>query len=239
MKTTKYALLLLCLSLSALSGHAGVSKNQRRLLIVSELTKYGVGKYKWLYQFLDANTVSMAQAMVGNKYRSVSVLSGSQASADNFVHRLKTLTHSSQVKALDVIVSLHGMSNKLYFRDGEVTTQALRDEIKSRIPLSKRRKFRLMYNLACYGSTHNNEFRSAGFRGSLGSKLVNTASGSEYPVFLSRWGMGHRVKSILMQTNNDPAMFVSDNAAKLMGFSNPNSKKVFSGFNLNINNNAY
>lgn len=206
---------------------------QRRLVVVSSLETFGQAKYAWLYSFLDASTISMAQAVLGSSYNQVSVLSKQAAKKSSFISLLRNLTDKSYVKAVDVILSVHGTTNAVYFDDGKVTAQNLRDSLKM---IPKQNKFRLMYNLACYGNTHSDEFRSAGFKTAIGSKKTNTASASEYPVFLGRWKVGHKVKDIIAQTNADPALVASDAAAGLMGFSGADSHKVISGYkSLTIN----
>jgi len=103
----------------------------------------------------------------------------------------------------------------------------------------KKSKLRLMYNLACYGASHRNDFRAAGFRTAIGARKTNTSSASEYPVFLSRWKVAHPVNSIFAFTNADPGMTISDAAAGAMGFNDADSKKLISGLStLTINGNA-
>ncbi len=224
--------------LAAMSGHseASVNKSQRRLVVVSSLETFGNPKYVWLYQFLNASTISLAQTSLGNSYQSVSVLPETSAKKSTFVTLLANLTNQASTSAVDVILSLHGSTNTLWFYDGSMSTGTLQQQL-SNIP--KRGKLRLMYNLACYGSTHSNEFTASGFRTAIGSRKTNASSASEYPVFLARWKLGHPVNSTIALTNADPALKAADMAAGSMGFADADSYKLISGLKtLNINSDA-
>ncbi|MCB0405570.1 MAG: hypothetical protein KDD51_12365 [Bdellovibrionales bacterium] len=237
MRKTRLVLAVVALLLTAgTTSSAAVAKNQRRLVLVSSLQKFGLNKYKWLYSFLDASTISMGQAGLGGNYSGVSVIQDAYGTKANFVNCLRHTAASPTVKAIDVVLSLHGADEKLYFHDGKVVAADLEADLKT---IPNRSKLRLMYNLACYGSTHRNNFRNSGFRTAIGARKVNTASASEYPVFISRWNLGHTISSIFAQTNADPAMQVSDNVAKSWGFSDADSYKLISGTSgLTINSNA-
>lgn len=218
------------------TAEAAISKNQRRLLVVSNLTTFGQAKYEWLYKFLDASTISMAKTFLSSKYSYVHTLTPSNATKANFQNSLKSITNASSVKGVDVILSLHGASNALWFKDGGYSTANVQSGLQT---LPNRSKFRLMYNLACYGSSHRNEFINAGFRTAIGSRKTNTSSASEYPEFLTRYGMGHSVNSIIASSNSNPGMGFSDAAAGMMGFSDADSYKLISGVKtLTINHNA-
>lgn len=208
-------------------AEAAVHKSKRRLLVVSSLEKFGSAKYAWLYRFLDGATISAGVSALGGSYAGVSMLPEPVATQQNFINVLRSLTNHYNTLAVDVILSLHGAQNKLWFFDGSVSTGDLKDAMREQIP--KRHKLRLMYNLACYGSSHRNEFRSAGFRTVIGARKVNAASASEYPTFLSMWKAGSPVNAILSVTNNDPALGAADMAARGMGFSDADSRKWVSG----------
>lgn len=216
---------------------AATAKSQRRLLIVSNLTTFGMAKYEWLYKFLDASTISMGKSMLGNYYQSISALTPNLAKRQNFKNSLRAISNISSVKAIDVILSLHGANEKMWFEDGGFSTQEIKSDL---LTIPHRNKFRLLYTLACYGASHRNEFLDSGFRTAVGALKTNTASASEYPEFLTRYASGHSVKNIFASTNANPALAASDAAAATMGFNDANSRKYVGGLQtLNINSNPY
>ncbi|MGB0454113.1 MAG: hypothetical protein ACPGJV_10410 [Bacteriovoracaceae bacterium] len=218
---------------------AKVSKGHRQLVVVSELKTFGQSNLSWLYSFLDASTVTVAVAKMSHAYRSIKIIKGSKATKTRFVNVLNRYSKRNAISAIDVILSLHGLSNELYFADGAVSTFDLRDDLKDN---PKKYKYRLMYNLACYGSSHRNEFRASGFKTVVGARRVNANSAFEYPFFLTHYGLGTmNVKTIIGFTNMHPSKLSYDFMAKTVGgFSDADSHKKISGVqNLKINSNAF
>lgn len=216
--------LMVTLSLNAFGS---VKKNERRLLVVTNLVTNGSAKYEWLYSFLEAQTISMAKAKLENKYKKITVLPKATASKNAFVGTMKNITKLNGLRALDVILSMHGTPERLWFSNGSMKAVDLQEKIKSEVQYNFR--LRMMYNLACYGSTHRNNFINAGFLTAIGARGINANSGYEYATFLNQFGNNASVKSILQGTNNSPLLGTSDAAAVSAGFSKADSYKRISG----------
>lgn len=226
MKVLKLVSVMLMIIVVSPKSFSAVSKSERQLLIISNLSKYGKSNYKWLYKFLDASAISMAKNLVGSQYTKAFALTPPAATSKNFFKSLDRITNNSNVDALDVIISLHGNPNRLTFKDGAFNMTSIKNELNT---IKENRKFRLLYNTACYGDSHSDEFLAGGFKTSIGSLKVNTASASEYPEFLMRYRMRHPVGKIIKSTNSKMGLRISDAIAKRIGFPNSDSRKVVRG----------
>ena len=214
------------LGLLSVEAQAQVGLDQRVLLVTANLSS-NVSKYKSLYKFLDAQSVSLAQSRLGGKYRRIYVLSGERATRAEFVRSLSSLAGSSLNGAIDALVHLHGSQGGLSFADGFVRTSTLSSEIQ-REDLDG--KARALYSTACYGSTHSQDFLNAGFLVASGARAVNAASAYEYPKFMSEFGGGASFGSAMSKADSkilrDAADWIADN---ILGFENVDSRKVVSG----------
>jgi hypothetical protein len=205
---------------------SGVRKNDRELLVVVNLVDFGIKKWEWLYHWLDTSAVPTTNILLGAHYKKITFLEKSKASCEEFLKKMSAICAKKHVKALDVILHLHGAKQKLWFADGSIKTDKLSDQIKA---LNLRDRLRLLYSVACYGSSHAQDFVDAGFRTASGAIGVNTNSDYNYPAVLSKWTSNGRYKDAV-ELGNNPLMVASHDAvAKKMGFRDANSKKVING----------
>lgn len=207
---------------------AAVTKDERALIVVSELKTFGDPKLAWLYQFLEASGVVMAQTMLGGKYKKIVVLSGSAATRTNLGTKITQLKNDSTIKAIDVFVHLHGSSGKLWFANGSTTSSSLKTYIASKGAQSK---LRIFYSTACYGKSHAQDMVDAGFDAASGAVGVNANSSYEYPAIMGKLATGSTFKQAIDFGNNPAMRATHDNAAKLAGFPQANSFKVLRGNN--------
>ena len=112
-----------------------VKRNERRVLIVSELPTFGKKNLKWLYSFLDASGVAIGVSTLAPFYKEVRALTGAKATKAKFVSTLCSMSRKPGTKAVDVIVNLHGAKDRLWFRDGSVKTEKLAEEIQPAIAM--------------------------------------------------------------------------------------------------------
>jgi hypothetical protein len=217
MKKLLTTLATLGVLMAANSANAEITKNERVLVVVSELTEHGPRDLRDLYSVLENMTRAIPRGILASEYsRTIGQFDRSATSA-NFVNVLRTLALDERVQAIDVVLSLHGSSNKLYFFEGEVrianlmerllraTTPAQRDLV-----VKLKKKLRLMYNLSCFGDSVNEDFISMGFDTSVGSIAVNANGEVEFPSFVALWRLGASVKDALAPTNNPAAIFAHD-----------------------------
>jgi hypothetical protein len=203
-----------------------VKRKQRVLLVVANLTTHGRENLKWLYKWLDANSLNVATVLLGALYRRVYTLTGDEVTVDNFVDQLERLAADPKIKAIDVLINLHGWKGKLWFVEGPVKVKRLADLIAEE---HIERKLRLLYSTACYGATHALDFVRAGFRVASGAVGVNANGAHDYPTQLLYWAMGATYKSALAAGNNKLITSVYDKLARKFDFEDVNSKKIAVG----------
>ena len=204
-----------------------VSKEERVLLVVANLTTHGKPEFEWLYEWLDQNTVRVANWLMGPRYRHIDTLINDEATKSGFVNRIIGLAQDPQTKALDVFLSLHGNPGTLYFHDGEVETGELKSQLQA---ADLKHRLRLLYSTACHGITHADDFVKAGFRVASGAKQVNANGPYDYPTQLRHWGRGDTYRAAVRAGNDPIFLAVHDRIAEfIMGFENVDSEKVIVG----------
>ncbi len=235
MKKITLTIAALLLTLTSNQAQARIDKQDRVLVVVSELQTHGPQNLRGLYRAIEDLTQVSTSVILGDDYRQVHMLKGANATVANFKSRLQTLSKDPSVKAIDVIFSLHGATNKVYFREGGVEMSSLLNQMTSTSAsmtaaqiTTMKRKLRMMYNLSCFGQSHNNEFRSMGFDVSVGSVGVNANSEAEYASVLTQWSFNWKFIDTFNATNNDVALAIADQPVRLAGIP-ANSKKMFAG----------
>ena len=203
-----------------------VSKDERALLVVANLTTWADGRYKALYQWLDQNAVSVAKVLMRLHYRQIEALAGPHATRESFVRRITDMARDPRTRALDVFLHLHGQPGKLFFEEGAVGTEGLAAQLAG-AGLSER--LRLLYSTACYGASHAPDFLKAGFRIASGSLGANANGPYDYPVQLLNWGLGQTYRMVARAGNHPAFMSTLDNLARALGFEDVNSHKTLHG----------
>jgi len=207
-----------------------ITKDKRALLVVANLvlgdSDADGGDYPRLYEWLDRYAVLVANMLMRPAYRIVESLTKDQVTLGAFLDRVNTLAKNPQTQALDVFLIMHGSPGRLYFDDGSITTPDLSERIGA-ADLSNR--LRLLYSTACYGASHAEDFVKAGFRTASGAIAVCANGPYEFPTQLLKWGTLQTYKSTVIAGNNPVFRIIHDNAAKMMGFTDVNSKKIIAG----------
>lgn len=214
----KLAVVVLAATMS-FQANAVIEKRDRVLLVVSELDVHAPRESGDLYRTLESLTRAIPGGVLRSEYRAIIGQFDRSATSTNFVNALRTLALDENVKAIDVILSLHGSPNRLYFFNGatrisDLSAGLLRANTPAQQELVRKlkKKLRLMYNMSCYGESVNEEFQQMGFDTSIGSVAVNANSDVEFPSFVGLWRMGFKVSDALAPTNNPAALFAHDGA---------------------------
>jgi hypothetical protein len=235
MKKITLTIAALLLTMISNQAQARIDKQDRVLVVVSELQTHGPQNLRQLYGAIEELTQVSTSVILGDDYREVYMLRGVNATVANFKSRIQSLSKNPSVKAIDVIFSLHGASNRVYFREGGVDMSALLTQMTSTSAsmttaqvATMKRKLRMIYNLSCFGQSHNNEFRSMGFDVSVGSVGVNANSEAEYASVLTQWSFNWKFIDTFNATNNDVALAITDQPVRAAGIP-ANSKKMFAG----------
>ncbi|HLM01315.1 MAG TPA: hypothetical protein VK400_09705 [Pyrinomonadaceae bacterium] len=211
-----------------------VTKKGRALVAIINVQDNVPKNVRWLYQFIDASG-AIASDLLAVKYGKYQKLYGGNATRARFVNALKNLGEDASVKALDVLVMIHGLDGKLVFADATCDTAELSAEIRA---LDLSNKLRLLYSTACYGFSHTGDFINAGFSAAVGAKKVNANAASEVPVLFSMWAAGSRLKDAVAKGDSSVTRRPADKAAQWFGRINKtawrddvNSEKVIIGSN--------
>lgn len=205
-----------------------VTKQQRRLLLVSELVTNGRPNLAWLYLFLDASGVQIGTTLLAPHYREIHVLTGSKATAAGFVSRLAALCKKPGTKAVDVILQLHGSETRLWFHGSNQSIKVA--ELAAQVAAKNLgHRLRLFYSLACVAAAHAPLWVEAGFATASGARGTNCNSATDYPGQLTAWAAGMKYGACVKVGNAQPGRGIADAAGTEMGFSDADSFKVIAG----------
>jgi hypothetical protein len=203
-----------------------VKKRERALLVVANLSHGGVARLKKLYEWLDANAENVAALILKKHYHKFEVLSKEEATFANFISQISTLAGDPHVRALDVILVLHGQRGKLLFEGGNVSSERIKNQIQA---ANITHRLRLLYSTACYGATHAQDFVDAGFRTASGAEAICANGPFDFPVQLYNWKENKTYKSVVKAGNNELGLIPHDLIAKGLGFRDVNSHKIIVG----------
>ena len=203
-----------------------VDKSGRALLVVNSLVAGGEPKYRWLYEFCEASGVAVAETLLRPHYARYRKLTAPNATRAAFLQALQALGGEPGVKAIDLLLMLHGSENRLHFDGGAIRTGDLRGELAG---LGLGGRLRMVYSTCCYGDSHSDDFVAGGFRAAVGSAAVNTNAATEYPTVLTLWAAGSTLKDAVAAGENPLTRLPQDQIAKLMGFADANSDKTIRG----------
>ena len=205
---------------------ADVSKDERTLLVVANLSTWGQPRLQWLYEWLDRNAVSVAKLMLEPHYRQIQTLTGAETTRSNFVEEITRLAQEPETKALDVLLSLHGLDGVLYFEDSPAQSSEVGEELKQ---ADLGHRLRLLYSTACYGASHAVDFVKAGFRVASGAMALNANGPYDFPTQLLHWRAGETYRLAVRRANNRLFIDTHDAIARALGFDPVNSEKAIEG----------
>ena len=229
-----------------------VSKQERVLVILSELDSTGNPDMRDFYRVLDDLTNHMTRAILQDKYRQIVMLDNQRATLPNFKKVLYDLAKNPTIRAIDVIVSLHGSPDHLSFAEGAYSKVRVRDFIletaskpEKATQIQLKKKLRALYNLACFAGKDMEKMRDLSFAVVNGAKGVNANSEVELVPALTAWANGVGFKNSFAGSNNPLALAIFDEPIRIAGrvgrnsLQYVNSEKVFLGEgNITINSSA-
>src|SRR5436190_19295424 len=105
-----------------------IGKNERALLVVSNMVTYGRSDLKWLYQFIEFSGAALTDMILRSRYQSYCKLVGAVATKSAFIDTIAALGADDTIKAIDIILMLHGFDGTLCFADGEIESLAVAHE---------------------------------------------------------------------------------------------------------------
>jgi hypothetical protein len=206
-----------------------VDDAERALVLISSLTPAGKARLKSLYRGLGVASVELADLVLRPMYGRAKMLRNGDATRQKFVDAIVQSAKPDDVRAVDVVVVLHGSPGRLIFDNGagKPDSVTVTDLIPALAPASS--KLRVLYSTACYGLSHAQSFVDAGFDAACGA-IGECANGpAEYPQVLSTWAHGHTFKDAVNKGDDPTTRKIFDAIAKLSGFPNANSDKEIKG----------
>jgi hypothetical protein len=205
-----------------------VSKENRALLVVVYLSTNKQQDLEILYSWFDRNLVRFAQLVLNDDYEYICILKKENAvvSSKNFISKIKEIAANPEIRALDVILSLHGVEGRLIFSDGRIYSQDLGQRLRAE---GLKDKLRLLYSGACYGNSHAGDFIDAGFRVASGAIGVASNGAFDFPLQFIRWSSGEPYEAVVKAGNFQFGIDISDTVARMKGYKNVNSKKLITG----------
>jgi hypothetical protein len=203
-----------------------INKNERAVLVISNMVTYGRSDLQRLYQFIERSGVAIAETILRPRYKTYRTLIQKQATFQATVDTLMALISDDSIQAIDLVLNLHGDEKILCFEDGTVHTGRIKKEL---LNLNAKNKLRMVYSTCCYGESHAEDFIASGFKAASGAVATNADAATEYPVFLTLWAAGRKFKDAVGAGNNPITRIPQDRAAKALGFDDADSHKVIVG----------
>lgn len=205
-----------------------VRKENRALLVVVYLSTNKQQDLEILYGWFDRNLVRFVQLVLKNDYEHIYVLKKENAvvSSINFIAKIKEIAATPEIKALDVVLSLHGEEGRLIFSDGRIYSHDLGQRLRAE---GLNDKLRLLYSGACYGNTHAGDFIDAGFRVASGAIGVASNGAFDFPLQFIHWSRGEPYEAVVKAGNFQFGIDISDTVARIKGYRNVNSRKIITG----------
>jgi len=206
-----------------------MDKEQRAVVVISSLAPAGRKRLKVLYRALETISVEIADHMLRPVYGSYTVLSGAKAGRARFAAAVLAAAARDEIRAVDVVIVLHGSPGKIIFDDGNgkgVSVPAT-DVAADLTPAGP--KLRMAYSTACYGESDAAALLAAGFDASCGA-VGECANGPvEFPQVLSMWSHSHTLKDAVAKGDDPSTRVIFDTVAKWSGFPHANSQKQIGG----------
>lgn len=201
-RLTHLALVASFLSFSAIGGE--IPRENRDLIAVVNLSRLATSKFKLNYKLEESRAAMKIRRDLGRSYRRVTVFENGNATHANFLSALAAAEADPAVRAVDVIVYLHGHPGAIGFVDtGFYGTDRLRDEILA-IPSPngpRPTKLRALYSDACYGASHMADWLRAGFRVASGSDGVDGNWSLDLHRFMAAWRKGKTFGAAIGKAN--------------------------------------
>ena len=203
-----------------------LSKNQRALLVISNLVTHGRSDLQWLYRFIEQSGATLAETILGPRYQTYRQLVSEQATLKAFIDTVGLLVSDDSIQAIDLILNLHADEKVLCFEEGEVLTERIG---KALLDLNRQDKLRIVYSTCCYGKSHAEDFIAGGFKAASGAVATNANAATEYPTVLTLWAAGSKFKDAIAAGSYFLTRIPQDGVAKAMGFGDADSSKIIIG----------
>ena len=167
-------------------------------------------------------------------YAKTKLLYRDEAKLSGLVEGIRELNEDPNIKAIDLIVYVHGRpdSLKLVYEGlgllHPLTEWTPIQEITDRIKKIGSRKLRVVFSDACYSKSHNDKWLDAGFKVSSGSIAEDENQSKDLVRFLARWVKNQSFKIAIEDSNREMTYPVLDKIMRGFGYK-ANSRKEWLG----------
>lgn len=208
--------------------NASVDQGDRVAVVALRLSDGGMKELKWLYRGLEVKGADAARRILEPAYRDVVVVQGQGLTSASLVDQVARLAADDAVRAIDVVLVVHGLRGRLHFGEDDVRPAA---EVAARLRESGAGpKLRLLYSSACFGATHAEPMVGAGFSTVIGAEQKNTTGYSEFRSLLAAWTDGATAAAALRRSDRPVPRWCWDMAARVFGrMRHVNSHKRLAG----------
>lgn len=189
-----------------------VSRKQRDLVQLIQLSDGMQGAERSLYEFVEASSEGVAATILGPQYRKIHVLKGKAATLANFEATLKKAANTTGVTAVDVLMNNHGVTKKVVFADGQYSLAEAKAALLA-LPAGVRAKFRALFSTACFGESHVSMWNSVGFTTASGAKGIYADSAVSFAPMLASWALEGRFSDAIAAANAADVGNVADGLA--------------------------
>lgn len=196
-------------------GPKKVEKADREVLHLITLSdQYKGTSDEWMYKVIEFGAESLTRTVLAQDYRAAQILTKANATLSTLKTKLQQTAARAEIKAVDLVISPHGLSNRIYFYPNEEKTMSdvARDLLT--IPENLRRKFRVVFSTACFGATHCQNWLNAGFKTAAGSRGISADGALSYPAFMAAWIGGRTFRETIDAANAADAMRIQDGIAR-------------------------
>lgn len=164
-------------------------KTQRPLALIALIDNHNRDPLKGaIADFVGRGTTAMAN--LRGHYRRMKWLTGRDATYANFFRAIRKAADDGFV--IDVFIECHGDPEVLVVQGGR---NIRGKDIRKELFLRGGERIRLVYMMACYGSTLNDDWLAVGAKGVTGHVAVNSIPVFHLPVFLRHWVRGNDAKT--------------------------------------------
>lgn len=139
-----------------------------------------------LYSFIETGSSGLVDTFLGNDYKQVHRITGSDATLVNLKQKLMDAGSGNTTKAVDLIFCTHGYERGVVFYGGNNKISTV-ERILREIPDQIRNKFRMVFSTACFGDTHSPMWLNVGFKCASGSEGIYADSEASLAPFLHAW----------------------------------------------------
>lgn len=208
-----------------------VDRSERALISVINVNTKNQSAIKntW-YSIENIGAKSSIRSKAGLHYGKMRFFFGRQATLNNLVEQIREYDTDPSIKAIDVIIYIHGEPGQLRFvqdpngKREKFSKYLSMADVTAPIKAIGSTKLRALYSDSCYGSTHIQDWLATGFKVVSGSTAVDANQSRDLGIFLRNWTRHETFEYSINQANREFTYHTLDKWVK-----NGNSFKQWNG----------